>query len=166
MRRGFHPATLPWSPDRWSVAVMVVLLEVSPISTQDLWNSPSSPSWSPLIPRPFSCSCSVWPGSQLQEQFWLFRTSSILVSMLFLKPFPDLCLDTILSAYSNHVQSIEFTTSGLQSKFRNISKMIKRNGRHLRQIPNVIAKGLSWLLMSMWYLVMQTFPSFHLGYWV
>ena len=25
--------------DRWSVAVMVVLLEVSPISTQDLWSS-------------------------------------------------------------------------------------------------------------------------------
>ena len=28
-------------------------------------------------------------------------------------------------------QSIEFTTGGLQSRCRNISKMIKRNGRHL-----------------------------------
>ena len=39
LSRGFYLATLPQNPDWWSVAVMVVLLEVSLISTQELWSS-------------------------------------------------------------------------------------------------------------------------------
>ena len=38
-RSGFHLATLPKRPDWWSAAVMVVLLERSPISTDELWSS-------------------------------------------------------------------------------------------------------------------------------
>ena len=74
-------------------------------------------------------------------------------------PSPDVCLDTILSrssmdnffdlmvwflfcgtvyrqvcAFPNHVQSIEFTTGGLQSSCRNISRMINGNRRHLSSI--------------------------------
>ena len=45
-------------------------------------------------------------------------------------------------AFPNHVQSIAFTTGG-QSRCRNISKMIKRNGRHLSYISRVITKSLN-----------------------
>ena len=50
-----------------SVAVMVVLLEVSPISTQDLWSSASDHKVLGHLsyPRPFSPDCSVWPAGQL-----------------------------------------------------------------------------------------------------
>ena len=36
---GFCLATLPYRPDWWSSAEMVVLLECSPISTEELWSS-------------------------------------------------------------------------------------------------------------------------------
>ena len=38
-RSGFRLATLPWRPDWCSAAEMVVLLEVSPIFTDELWSS-------------------------------------------------------------------------------------------------------------------------------
>ena len=60
LRRGFCLASLPESPNQWSVAVMVVLLEVSPhrmIGAQ--------PKWSPLWPRPSSADWSVWLVGQL-----------------------------------------------------------------------------------------------------
>ena len=37
-------------------------------------------------------------------------------------------------AFPNHLQSIEFTTGGLQSSCRNISRMINGNRMHLRSI--------------------------------
>ena len=46
-------------------------------------------------------------------------------------------------AFPNHVQSIEFTTGGLQSSCRNISRMINGNRMHLNSIPSLIAKGLN-----------------------
>ena len=85
-------------------------------------------------------------------------------------PSPDLCLATILSrrskgnsfdfmaltctfncgtlyrpgcAFPNHVQSIEFMTSGLQSSCTNISRMINGNRIHPSSILNGIAKGLN-----------------------
>jgi hypothetical protein len=46
-------------------------------------------------------------------------------------------------AFPNHVQSIEFTTCGLQSSCRNISRMINWNRMHLSSISRLIAKGLN-----------------------
>ena len=45
-------------------------------------------------------------------------------------------------AFPNSVQSIEFTTAGLQSSCRNISRMINGNRMHLSSISSLIAKGL------------------------
>ena len=42
----------------------------------------------------------------------------------------------------NNVQSIEFTTGGLQSSCKNISMMINGNRMHLSSISSLIAKGL------------------------
>ena len=46
-------------------------------------------------------------------------------------------------AFHNHVQSIEFTTGGLQSSCRNISRMINGNRMHLSSISSLTAKGLN-----------------------
>ena len=46
-------------------------------------------------------------------------------------------------SFPNHVQSIEFTTGGLQSSCRNISRMINGNRMHLSSISSLIAKGLN-----------------------
>ena len=67
------------------------------------------------------------------------------------------CLDTILSLSSaapltsllvffssdEYVQSIEFTKGRLRSRCRNISKKIKRNGRHWSQILCLTANGMN-----------------------
>ena len=39
LRSGFRLATLPYRPDWWSAAEMVVLLEGSPLSTEQCWSS-------------------------------------------------------------------------------------------------------------------------------
>lgn len=39
LRRGFCRATQPYCPDWWGAAAMVDLLDLSPVSTQDLWSS-------------------------------------------------------------------------------------------------------------------------------
>ena len=39
LRSGFRLATLPYRPDWWIAAEMVVLLEGSPLSTEELWSS-------------------------------------------------------------------------------------------------------------------------------
>ena len=84
---------------------------------------------------------------------------------LFWYPSQDLCLNKILSrsstdnsfnlmawflllyrqvcAFSNHVQSMEFTTGGLKSSYRNITWMINGNRMHLSSISSFIAKGLN-----------------------
>jgi hypothetical protein len=46
-------------------------------------------------------------------------------------------------AFSNHVQSIEFTTGGVQSSCRNISRRINGNRMHLGSISSLKAKGLN-----------------------
>ena len=46
-------------------------------------------------------------------------------------------------AFPNHDQSIECTTGGLQSSYRNISRMINGNRMHLSSISSLIAKGLN-----------------------
>ena len=46
-------------------------------------------------------------------------------------------------AFPNHVQSFEFTTGGLQSSFRNMSRMINGNRMHLSSNSSLIANGLN-----------------------
>jgi hypothetical protein len=46
-------------------------------------------------------------------------------------------------AVPNHVQSIQFTTGGLKSSCRNISRKINGNRVHLSSILRLIAKGLN-----------------------
>ena len=48
-----------------------------------------------------------------------------------------------LCAFPNHVQSIDFTTGGLKSSCRHISRMINGNRMHLSSISSLIAKGLN-----------------------
>ena len=43
--------------------------------------------------------------------------------------------------FPNHVQSIEFTTSGFKSRCRNISRMINGSRMHLSLISSFIANG-------------------------
>ena len=54
-------------------------------------------------------------------------------------------------AFPNHVQSIEFTTGGLQSSSRNISRMINWNRMHLSSISSLIAKDLNMYSMQIRY---------------
>ena len=46
-------------------------------------------------------------------------------------------------AFPNHVQSIEFTTGGLQSSCRNISRLVNGNGMHLSSFSRLLAKVLN-----------------------
>ncbi|KAK6292729.1 hypothetical protein J4Q44_G00373140 [Coregonus suidteri] len=54
-------------------------------------------------------------------------------------------------AFPNHVQSIEFTTGGLQSSCRNMSKMINGKRMHLSSISSLIAKGLNTYVNTYFY---------------
>jgi hypothetical protein len=153
---------------------MVVLLEGSPISTEELWSSvrvtigflvtsltralfPRLCSLDGLpalgrvlvVPNFFHLRMTrplcYWGLSMLQKVFgtltqicastqsWLYRQ--------FLQPrrlfFPLTCtvncgtLYRQVCAFPNHVQSIEFTTGGIQLSCRNISRMINGNRMHL-----------------------------------
>lgn len=61
----------------WSVAVMVVFLEVCPVITQDLWTSArvTSGSWSLLLPKPFSSDLLSLARRPALLESWLFQTS-------------------------------------------------------------------------------------------
>ena len=52
-------------------------------------------------------------------------------------------LNRQVCAFPNHVRSIEFTTGGLQSSCRNISRMINGNRMQLSSITSLIEKGLN-----------------------
>jgi hypothetical protein len=56
--------------------------------------------------------------------------------------YKDKCVCVCVCAFPNHVQSIEFTTGGLQSSCRNILRMINGNRMQLSSISSLIAKGL------------------------
>jgi hypothetical protein len=60
----------------------------------------------------------------------------------FLRPYGLVLSLTYTVNCGNHVQSIEFTTDGLQSSCRNISRMIKGNRMDLSTILSLIAKLL------------------------
>ena len=111
-------------PDWWSAAQMVVLLEGSPISTEEHWSSVRetirflvTSLTKVLLPR-----CSVWFGQpalgravvvsnifhlQMMETTVLVGTFN--AADIFLYPSPELCLDTILSLRST-VNSLDLMT--------------------------------------------------------
>jgi hypothetical protein len=63
-------------------------------------------------------------------------------------------------AFLNHVQSIEFTTGGLQSSCWNISRMINGNRMQLSSISSLIAKGLNTYVNKVFlFLVFNTFAN-------
>jgi hypothetical protein len=53
------------------------------------------------------------------------------------------CVYLQVCAFPNHVQSIEFTTGGLQSSCKDISRRINGSRMHLSSISGLIAKGLN-----------------------
>ena len=118
---------LPQRPDWCSAADMVVLLEGSPISTEELniyvrvtslytimcWSSVNNSF--DLIACFFALTCTVNCGT----------------------------LNRQVCSFPNHVQSTEFTSDGLQSNCRTNSRMINGNRMHLISIMSCIAKCLN-----------------------
>ena len=111
LRSDFHLATLPWRPDWWSAAEIVVLLEGSPIYIEELWSSVRVtirflvtsltkvflPRLLSLAERPALRRVLVVPN------FLHFRMMEANVFLgnfnaadIFWYHSPDLCLDTIL----------------------------------------------------------------------
>ena len=157
---------------------MVVLLEGSPISTEELWRSFRvtigflvTPLTKALLPRLLSLArwpikndgghCVLWdllcfrqflvpfprsvrqhnPVSELYGQF--LRPHGLVFALTCTVNcgtyYRQVC------AFPNHVQSIEFTTSGLQSSCRNISRIINRNRMHLSSNFESQSKGSEYL---------------------
>ena len=75
------------------------------------------------------------PVSVLYGQF--LRTHGLTSTVNFGTLYRQVC------AFPNHVQSIEFSTGGLQSSCGNISRMNNGNRMHLCSISCLIAKGLN-----------------------
>ncbi|KAK6306788.1 hypothetical protein J4Q44_G00237130 [Coregonus suidteri] len=112
---GFCLATLPYRPDWWSAAEMVVLLEGSPISTEELWSSVrvtikflATSLTKALLPRLLSLAGRPALGGVLVvPNFFHLRMMEATVFLgtfnaadICWYPSPDLCLDTILSRSS------------------------------------------------------------------
>ena len=125
-------------------AVMVVLL-VSPISTQDLWSS----SWGTFqfVVTSLSPACSVCLGGQLWEESCLFKMSSFLElwrplfgtfsAADFLYSLLQICL-WALQAVPSTSWLVFFSLICMVS-----CEMIKRDGRYLSSISSIIANGLN-----------------------
>ena len=65
-------------------------------------------------------------------------------------------------AFPNHVQSIECTTGGLQSSYRNNSRMINRNRMHLSSISGLIAKCLFTYVNKVYlFFIFNTFANIY-----
>ena len=118
LRSGFHLATLPYRPDWWIAAEMVVLLEGSPVSTEERWSS----DWvtitsltKALLLRSLSLDGRPALGRVLMvPNFFHLRMmeatvliGTFKVAYFFLYPSPDLFLKTILSRRSTD-NSFEF----------------------------------------------------------
>ena len=165
---------------------MVVLLEGSPLSTEELWSSVRvtiEALTKALLPRLLSLDwwsalgrvlvvsnlfllrmmeATVCLGNFNAAEFVWYPSLDMCLSIhnpvselygQFLRPhglyFALTCtvncgrLYRQVCAVQNHVQSIEFTTAGLQSSSRNISRRINGNRMHLTSISSLIAKGLN-----------------------
>ena len=115
LRSGFRLATLPYRPDWWIAAEMVVLLEGSPLSTEERWSSDRvtigflvTSLTKALLPRSLSLDGRPALGRVLVVlNFFHLRMmeATVLIGTfkaaeIFLYPSPDLFLKTILSRRS------------------------------------------------------------------
>ena len=86
--------------------------------------------WQFLVPFPRSVPQHN-PASELNGQS--LRPHGLFFALtLYLDSYRQLY--TQVCTFPNHVQSIEFTTGGLQSSCRNVSRMINGNRMHLSSI--------------------------------
>ena len=115
LRSGFHLATLPYWPDCWIAAEMVVLLEGSPLSTKERWSYDRvtigflvTSLTKALLPRSLSLDGRPALGRVLVVlNFFHLRMMEVTLLIgtfkaaeIFLYPSPDLFLKTILSRRS------------------------------------------------------------------
>ena len=112
LRSGFRLATLPYRPAWWSAAEMVVLLEGSPLFTEQRWSSVRvtigflvTSLTKTLLPRLLSLAGRPTLGRVLVVpnffHLWMMEATVLIGTFnaadIFLYPSRDLCLDTILS---------------------------------------------------------------------
>ena len=138
---------------------MDVILEGSPISTEDLWSSlrMTIRFLVTSLTKALLCQFLNLGPSMLQTFFGTLpqicaSTQSCLGALqtIPLASWLGFCSDMHCQlqdliqtgVFPNHVQSIEFTTGGLPS-CRNISRMINGNRMHLSSISSLLAKGLN-----------------------
>ena len=180
---------------------MVVLLEGSPISTEELWSSVrvtvmilATSLTKALLPRFLSLAGQPALGTVLvvpnffHLKYWRLRCSwgpsklptllvpfprsvprHTLVSELyreFLRPYGLVfCSDMhcqlwdLICAFPNIFQSIEFITGGLQSCYRNFSRMINGNRMHVSSISSLVAKGTYVNQVFMFFKCVNTFKN-------
>ena len=115
LRSGFHLATLPYRPDWWIAAEMVVLLEGCPLSTEERWSSHRvtrgflvTSLTRALLPQSLSLDGQPALGRVLVDSNFInlqMMEATVLIGSfkaaeMFLYPSPDLCLETILSRRS------------------------------------------------------------------
>ena len=115
---------------------MVVLLEVSPILIFRSFLSGWMQTFFWYL-SPDLCFYTILSRSTKENSFDLMAWFLLSHSLSTVGPYRQVC------AIPNPVQSFEFTTGGLQSSCRNISRMINGNRMHLSSISSVIAKGLT-----------------------
>ncbi|KAK3535077.1 hypothetical protein QTP70_003027 [Hemibagrus guttatus] len=131
LRSGFHLVILPYRPDWWSSAEMIVLLEGSPLSTEKRWSSfivtirllvtsltkVRLPRSLGLAGRPALGRVLVVPNFfHLQMMEATVLIGSFNAAEIFLYPSPDLCLDTILSQSSTD-NSLDFMVREINTDF-------------------------------------------------
>ncbi|KAI3354616.1 hypothetical protein L3Q82_019120 [Scortum barcoo] len=115
LRSGFRLASLPYRPDWWIAAEMVVLLEASPLSTEVRWSSDRvtigflvTSLTKALFPRSLSLDGRPALGRVLVVlnffHLWMMEATVLIgtfkAAEIFLYPSPDLCLETDLSLRS------------------------------------------------------------------
>jgi hypothetical protein len=89
--------------------------------------------------RTFNAAEMFWyPSPDQSSTDNSFDPNGFVFALSTVGPYIDRCV-----AFPNHVQSIEFTTGGLQSSCRNIPRMITGNRIHLSLISSLKAKGLN-----------------------
>ena len=110
-----------------------------------------------LVPFPRSLPRHV-PVSELYGQF--LRPHGMVFALTCTVNCGTLCRQ--VCAFPNHVQLIEFTTGGLQSSCRNISRMINGNRMHLSSMSSLIAKGLNTSVHKVFlFFIFNTFANIY-----
>ena len=75
------------------------------------------------------------------EMFWFLQPLGLVFALTCIVNYGTLYRQ--VCAFPNDVQSIEFTTGGLQSSCRNGSRMINGKRMHMSSISSLIAKSLN-----------------------